>query len=230
MRFHSPRAAALFGLVAIALMANGKKPIAAAQLAPPASPSVALSSSPASAQAGQQVTLTWSSTNAKSITLEPSVGPVAAQGSTTVRPSQSTTYTVTATGPGGSAHASAPSGCGPEAFPGRDPVRRTADEGPRRTDPGDQVRRPPHVGRAEPAGGETAVPVRNTGRDLRRAGQGRHDAPRRRAAPDRRPTRWALHLQRQRAPGPTQGRRAKDLRRQRGDRGSQAGRACRRQA
>src|SRR5229473_6276841 len=107
MRFHSLRAAALFGLVALALMANGKKPIAAAQLAPPASPSVALSASPASAQAGQQVTLKWSSTNVASVTLELSVGPVAAQGSTTVRASQSTTYTVTATGPGGSAHASA---------------------------------------------------------------------------------------------------------------------------
>ena len=106
MRFHSLRTAVLFGLVALAL-AYGKKPIAAAQTAPPASPSVALSASPASAQAGQQVTLTWSSTNATSITLEPSVGSVAAQGSTTVRPSQSTTYTVTATGPGGSAHASA---------------------------------------------------------------------------------------------------------------------------
>ena len=35
------------------------------------------------------------------------MGRVAAQGSTTVKPSQSTTYTVTATGPGGSAHASA---------------------------------------------------------------------------------------------------------------------------
>jgi hypothetical protein len=34
------------------------------------------------------------------------VGPIAAKGSTTVRLSQSTTYTVTATGPGGSAHAS----------------------------------------------------------------------------------------------------------------------------
>jgi hypothetical protein len=107
MRFYSLRTAVLFGLVALALMANGKKSIAAAQLAPPASPSVALSASPASAQAGQQVTLTWSSTNATSITLEPSVGGVAAQGSTTVRPSQSTTYTITATGPGGSAHASA---------------------------------------------------------------------------------------------------------------------------
>jgi len=109
MRFSSSlRTAVLFGLVALALMANGKKPIAAAQLAPPpAPPSVALSASPASVQAGQPVTLTWSSTNATSVTLEPSVGRVAAQGSTTVRPSQSTTYTVTATGAGGSAHASA---------------------------------------------------------------------------------------------------------------------------
>ena len=106
MRLHSLRTAVLFGLVALALMANGKKPIAAAQLAPPASPTVALSAWPASAQAGQPVTLTWSSKHATSITLQPSVGPVAGQGSTTVRPSQSITYTVTATGPGGSAHAS----------------------------------------------------------------------------------------------------------------------------
>jgi len=108
MRFYSLRTAILFGLFAIALMGNGRKPIAAAQLAPPpASPSVALSASPASVAAGQPVMLTWSSTNATSITLEPSVGRVAAQGSTTVKPSQSTTFTVTATGPGGSAHASA---------------------------------------------------------------------------------------------------------------------------
>ena len=107
MGLHSLRTAVLFGLVALALMANGTKPIAAAQLAPPASPSIALSASPASAQAGQPVTLTWSSTNATSITLEPSVGGVSTQGSKTVKPSQSTTYTITATGPGGSAHASA---------------------------------------------------------------------------------------------------------------------------
>ena len=106
MRFHSLRTTVLFGLVAFGV-AYGKKPIAAAQTAPPASPSVALSASPTSVQAGQPVTLTWSSTNATSITLEPLVGPVATQGSTKVRPSQSTTYTVTATGPGGSAHASA---------------------------------------------------------------------------------------------------------------------------
>ncbi len=107
MRFYSLRTAVLFGLVAFALMANGRKAIAAPQLAPPASPTVALNASPASAQAGQLVTLTWSSTNATSIALEPSVGRVAAQGSTMVKPSQSTTYTVTATGPGGSARSSA---------------------------------------------------------------------------------------------------------------------------
>jgi hypothetical protein len=108
MRFRSLRTAVLFGFVVLALTANGKNPVAAAQQAPPsASPSVALSASPASAQVGQPVTLTWSSTNANSITLEPSMGHVAAQGSATVRPSQSTTYTVTAAGPGGSARASA---------------------------------------------------------------------------------------------------------------------------
>ena len=107
MRVYSLRTAVLFGLVAFALMANGRTPIAAAQPAPPAPPTVALSASPASAQAGQPVTLTWSSTNATSVTLEPSLGRVAAQGSAKVKPSQSTTYTVTARGTGGSAHASA---------------------------------------------------------------------------------------------------------------------------
>src|SRR5882724_3355907 len=138
MRLHSLRTAGLFGLVALALMANGKKPIAAGQLPrPPSSPSISLSASPAFAQPGQPVTLTWSSTNATSITLEPLIGVVVAQGSTIVKPSQSTTYTVTATGPGGSAHASAqvtvtpaPSQPGPETFPGRDLGRPTSDEGP----------------------------------------------------------------------------------------------------
>jgi hypothetical protein len=107
MRSYSLRTQISFGLVALALIANRGKPVAAAEQPAPASPSVALSASPASAQSGQPVTLTWSSANATSIILEPFVGRVAAQGSTTVKPSQSTTYTVTATGPGGSAHASA---------------------------------------------------------------------------------------------------------------------------
>ena len=108
MRFHSLRTGFSFGLVALALMADGRKPIAAAQLGPPpASPNVALSASPASAQAGQTVTLTWSSTNATQLTIAPDVGTVAPEGSTKVSPGSTTTYTITATGPGGSANASA---------------------------------------------------------------------------------------------------------------------------
>ena len=126
MRFHSLRTTVLFGFVALALIANAGKPIAASQPTPPASPSVALSASPASAQAGQTVTLTWSSTNATSIILEPAVGPVATQGSTKVKPSQSTTYTVTATGPGGSAHASAKVIITPE--PAQAAVRKPTQE------------------------------------------------------------------------------------------------------
>jgi len=132
MRSYSLRIAVLLGLVALALIANGRKASAAAQPAPPASPTVALSASPTSAQAGQPVTLTWSSTNATSITLEPSLGRVAAQGSTTVRPSQSTAYTVTATGPGGSAHASAQVTITPTppqaAVPGRSQEGTSSDQ------------------------------------------------------------------------------------------------------
>ena len=124
MRFHSLRTMVWLGLVALALMADGRKPIAAAQLGqPPTSPSVALSASPASAQAGQTVTLTWSSTNATAINLEPSLGRVALQGSTTVKPTQSTTYTVTATGPGGSAHATAQVTVTPAPSPAAVPER-----------------------------------------------------------------------------------------------------------
>lgn len=57
-------------------------------------------------QKGESVTLTWSSTNATTLSLSPGVGNVAAEGSTRVTPSDSTNYTITATGPGGSADAS----------------------------------------------------------------------------------------------------------------------------
>src|SRR5260370_11115224 len=84
MHFHLLRSAVLVCLVALSLMANGRMPIADAQTAPPSSPSYALSASPTPPQASQSVTLKWSSTNAASVTLEPSLGPVAAQRSTTV--------------------------------------------------------------------------------------------------------------------------------------------------
>jgi len=50
--------------------------------------------------------LNWSSTNATDLTLAPGIGRVAPEGSTSVEPQQSTTYSITATGPGGTAEAS----------------------------------------------------------------------------------------------------------------------------
>jgi peptidoglycan-associated lipoprotein len=76
-------------------------------VAPPARPTVTLQASSTAVQKGESVTLTWSSTNATSLSLSPGVGNVAAEGSTRVTPTDSTTYTITATGPGGSADANA---------------------------------------------------------------------------------------------------------------------------
>src|SRR5260370_37010254 len=107
---------ALFGmLLAVVLFgAACKKPVVQAPpppppppVAPPARPTVTLQASPATVQKGQSVTLTWSSTNATSLSLSPGVGNVTAEGSNRVTPSDSTTYTITATGPGGTADATA---------------------------------------------------------------------------------------------------------------------------
>jgi len=51
--------------------------------------------------------LSWTSTNATSVTIAPEVGTVTAEGSTKVSPAGSATYTITATGPGGTANATA---------------------------------------------------------------------------------------------------------------------------
>jgi peptidoglycan-associated lipoprotein len=74
---------------------------------PAARPTVTLQASPASVNKGESATLSWNSTDATQLTIEPEVGAVTAQGSTKVTPSDSTTYTITATGPGGSASATA---------------------------------------------------------------------------------------------------------------------------
>ncbi len=107
---------ALFGmlLAMVALGAACKKPVVQAPpppppvvAPPPARPTVTLQASPATVEKGGSVTLTWSSTNATSLSLSPGVGNVTAEGSNRVTPSDSTTYTITATGPGGSADATA---------------------------------------------------------------------------------------------------------------------------
>ncbi len=100
------------GLLVLVAFASGcKKKVAATPPAPPPAPAVqptvTLSASPTSVNAGQSSTLSWTSTNATDLDIEPGVGKVAPQGSTPVNPTTSTTYTITATGSGGSATATA---------------------------------------------------------------------------------------------------------------------------
>ncbi len=100
----------LLGVVAFVAFAGGcKKQVASkapAQSAPTRSygqPTVTLNASPTSVKSGDTVTLSWTSTDATDLDIEPGVGKVTAQGSTPVNPTVSTTYTITATGAGGTA-------------------------------------------------------------------------------------------------------------------------------
>ena len=93
----------------VALAGCAKKPTVAKTAPPPPptpAPSATLSASPDDLQQGQSARLTWTTQNAQSISIS-GIGTVAAQGSTAVRPQSSTTYVLTATGPGGSKDASA---------------------------------------------------------------------------------------------------------------------------
>jgi len=58
---------------------------------------VTLTANPITVPPGGQSTLTWTSSNAASVTITPGIGPVQLSGSTTVNPTQTTTYTATAT-------------------------------------------------------------------------------------------------------------------------------------
>ncbi|MFQ5926616.1 MAG: WD40 repeat domain-containing protein, partial [Terriglobia bacterium] len=70
---------------------------------PPPVPTVALRAEPNVVERGQATTLSWSSTNSTDLHLEPGLGAVEAQGSRSVSPTEDTTYTLVATGPGGTA-------------------------------------------------------------------------------------------------------------------------------
>ena len=95
----------------VTFVAGCKKQVASAPPAPPpapaAQPTVTLNAAPTAVNPGQTVTLSWSSTAATDLDIEPGVGKVAPQGSTPVNPNESTTFTITATGAGGTATASA---------------------------------------------------------------------------------------------------------------------------
>jgi peptidoglycan-associated lipoprotein len=107
------RGAFFAAIFSLALVAGCKKKTPEAPPPPPAAPppaakpTVTLSANPTTIDKGASSTLSWTSTDATTLTISPEVGAVSAQGSTSVTPSDSTTYTITASGPGGSADASA---------------------------------------------------------------------------------------------------------------------------
>lgn len=73
---------------------------------PPAAPTATLAANPSVIEQGQSTQLTWKTGNAEAVTIE-GIGDVAASGSQTLTPNASTTYTLTAKGPGGTQEASA---------------------------------------------------------------------------------------------------------------------------
>ena len=73
---------------------------------PPASPTVTLTANPTTIIAGESTTLTWNGTNAASVVTS-NFGATATSGTMQVSPALTTTYTITVSGPGGQATASA---------------------------------------------------------------------------------------------------------------------------
>ncbi|HEY6838657.1 MAG TPA: OmpA family protein, partial [Geobacteraceae bacterium] len=78
------------------------KPAPAPAPPPPPAPMATLAVTPASLVKGQTTTLSWSSQNATSCTIQPEIGPVQPSGSMVVTPAADTAYTITCTGAGGS--------------------------------------------------------------------------------------------------------------------------------
>jgi peptidoglycan-associated lipoprotein len=114
MRTRSVGSVTRFAVLVLVLATVGcKHPAAvspaapAAPVAPPARPTVTLEATPTVVQRSQSSTLRWTSTNATSLMVAPGIGTVAPEGTTTVSPTDSITYTITATGPAGTAEASA---------------------------------------------------------------------------------------------------------------------------
>lgn len=98
-------------LILLVLVGCKKKPVAPPPTPPPpptaAAPTATLRANPSVVEQGQASTLSWNSTNATELRLGPGIGSVGPQGSTTIKPDRSTTYTLVANGPGGTTEASA---------------------------------------------------------------------------------------------------------------------------
>ena len=99
----------VFALSAIMTLGACKKKVAPPPPPPPppaAAPTASLSASPNTVDKGGSTTLTWQTTNATDISID-GIGAVQPNGSQQVTPADSTTYHLTAKGPGGTQEATA---------------------------------------------------------------------------------------------------------------------------
>lgn len=86
---------AFFAIPSFAIHLNHVRPAQA----PP--PTISFSASPDDIATGQTSTLVWDTTNATSVTIDNGIGSQPVSGSVVVQPTLTTTYTLTASGPGG---------------------------------------------------------------------------------------------------------------------------------
>ena len=98
---------AILVLLLLMLAAGCKKKVVAPPPPPPpppppaAAPTASFSANPTAIEKGQSSTLSWTTTNATNVSIDQGIGDVSTSGSRSVSPSVSTTYTLTAKGPGG---------------------------------------------------------------------------------------------------------------------------------
>src|ERR1700730_15699681 len=99
----------IFALSAIMLLAARRKTAAPPPPPPPpapASPTASLTANPNTVDKGQSTTLSWQTTNATDVSID-GIGAVQPSGSQQAAPTDSTTYTLTAKGAGGTQQATA---------------------------------------------------------------------------------------------------------------------------
>jgi peptidoglycan-associated lipoprotein len=110
MRYKKAQVLCSLVIVASVLLSAGcaKKVAKVTPQAPPApaTPTATLAANPTTIEPGQTTILTWHTANANEISIA-GLGTLPASGTRSVNPGASTTYTVVAKGPGGSADASA---------------------------------------------------------------------------------------------------------------------------
>src|SRR6202045_2434526 len=99
----------VFALGAIMTLGACKKKVAPPPPPPPppsAAPTASLTANPSTVEKGQSTTLTWQTSNATDASID-GIGAVQPNGSQSVTPADSTTYTLTAKGAGGTQQATA---------------------------------------------------------------------------------------------------------------------------